>query len=112
MFDMVVVVASLVSAVYEGIPVCRALLQCVVAVCCRVLQCDAECCSALQPWMMFDLVVVVASLVSAVYEGLPVCSALQCVAVRCRVLQSVAVRCRVLQCVAVFCRCVCYLCGV
>ena len=92
MFDMVVVVASLVSAVYEGIPVCRALLQCVVAVCCRVLQCDAECCSALQPWMMFDLVVVVASLVSAVYEGIPVWRVLlQCVVAEC---------CRVLQCVA------------
>jgi len=45
MFDLVVVVASLVSAVYEGIPVCRALLQCVVAVCCRVLQSVAARCS-------------------------------------------------------------------
>jgi len=72
--------------------------------------------------MTFDLVVVVAYVVSAVYEGLPVCGALQCVreccsalqgaAVRCSVLQCVAGCCSALQCVAVCCRCVCYLCGV
>jgi len=63
------------------------VLQCVVAVCCSVLQCMAVCCSVLQ---------CVAVCAMCIHAACPVvcCSVLlQCVAVCCSVLQCVAVCC-------------------
>ena len=68
-----------------------------VAVWCRVLQCDAVCCSALLIEFVIGGVCV-----HTKQECVAVCcSVLQCVAVCCSVSACVVVCCNVLQCVAV-----------
>jgi len=69
------------------------LLQCVVAVCCGVLQCVAVRCGVLQRTTVCCNVLQCVALC---------CSMLQCVALCCTVLQCVAVCCSVLQCVPVW----------
>ena len=95
----------------QCVAVCRGVhcsaLQCArrpfpcAAVCCRVLQCFAVCCSV---WSVLQCVAVCCSVLQCVLQ-----CALKCVAVCCCVLkcalqcvsQCVAVCCSVLQCVAV-----------
>jgi len=98
-----------------------------LAVCYRVLQCVAVCCSVqtlrLQrpPWtfllasslsscsavqcaaVCYSILQCVAVCCSVLVRLCPLASVLQCVAVCCSVLQCVAVCCSVLQCVAVCC---------
>ena len=77
------------------------VLQCVVAVCCSVLQCMAVCCSVLQCVAVYGGVlqcVAVCCSVCYVHTCGMSCSVLQCVvAVCCSVLQCVAMCCGVLQ---------------
>ena len=74
------------------------VLQCVVALRCSALQCDAVCCSVLQCVTMCFSVLQCVAVRRSVLQCVPVCcSTLQCVAVRCSTLQCVAVCCKVLQ---------------
>jgi len=93
--------------------------ECVVAVCCSVLQCVAVCCSVLQCFGGVRTNPLILGRVlgrSVLLQCVTVCcSVLQCFAVRCRALQCVAVCCSVLQCVAVCCsvlQCVAMCCSV
>ena len=85
----------------------KSALQC-IAVCHRVLQCSAVCCSALQ-WVAVHCSVLhcIAACCSALQRVAAHCSVLQCIAVCCSALQRVAVCCRVLQCASQWVAVVC-----
>ena len=70
--------------------------------CCRLLQCVAECCSALQFYLQLRVAFSVAVYAFDFFAS-ELGSVLQSVAMCCRVLQGVTECCSVLQCVAVSC---------